>query len=398
MIPESDELFQVNDIRVKDREKAFIFDLLFRGKAKSRKEILAVYRLRPTVLTEAVKELLADGLVLEEKRGGGKSGRPEIILKPVVDRLLGLAVYVESRELKAALVNLEGKVIGEEAKDIPRPAKAEDFLELFCGLLDRLLEQAPAGSLLAGIGISPSGSIDTRSKRWLSTYRWQGLKNLDFSYLEEKYGCLVYVKKDLDSLLGHYLQREPAFRKGNTILFHWGFGVGFAYAQDGTNVNASHLRFGEIGHTKLDPNGKRPCICGARGCIETETAIWALLPELRKLDPGLADDEQTVARFCLDHPEAAELPALKEALEIVTLSFINLYRLFYPSSILLLGPFFSIPKIYRAFVDRVSSEIARIGAEEPVFFRIPDGYRGCVFANTRYVFSEKLKELLRAKF
>ncbi|MCX7028174.1 MAG: hypothetical protein NT061_12000, partial [Spirochaetes bacterium] len=68
MNPNVGDLFQTSDIRVKDTDKARIFDIVFNGYAKSRKEILEKFHFRPTVLTNAVRELIADGLIIEEKK------------------------------------------------------------------------------------------------------------------------------------------------------------------------------------------------------------------------------------------------------------------------------------------------------------------------------------------
>ena len=398
MTPGLGEFLLSGNVRVKDANKAFIFDLVLYGDECSRKKILDIYHLRPTVLTNAVRELLEDGLVIERKVCSTKSGRPELRLIPEPNRLLAISVYSESRHFKFALVNLKGCILHETSEELRKEAGPEEFLELCGRQIRSLLTCVPDTSTLAGIGMSMPGRVDSGNRRWLATYRWPAIKNLDLSILESEFGCIVSVKKDLDSLLEYNIRKSPELCVGNTLLFHWGFGVGFAYAQDGVNHNSGRQRFGEIGHTIIDLRNRKSCICGSVGCIETDSAIWALLPKLQDLDPTLSDDEHALADFCTAHHEIIDLPSIRTALSTVTLSFMNIYRLFFPTHALLLGPFFAVPAVSRSFRERIIKETTALSSAAIDFHNISDGYHGCIFANARSIFSIKLDTLLRAKF
>jgi len=392
------ELFQTSDIRVKDADKARIFDIVFNGYAKSRKEILEKHHIRPTVLTSAVRELLADGLIKEEKRTTNRSGRPEIHLAPVPDRLVAICFHAESRHLKAALVNLKGEILQETGKEFSAEADGDSFIKLCEEQITYLMKLIPVNATLAGIGMSLPGSVDTKAKTFLSTYRWPKARQLDLRSIEREFYCELNVRKDLDSVLEHYMFNYPELAKGNTLLFHWGFGVGFAFAQNGRNINRDSRRFGEVGHTRVDTGNKKPCICGSAGCIETDTAIWALLPSIKKLDASLIDDEQIITEFCENHPEVATIPAVHEAMKTVSLAMMNMYRIFFPSHILLLGPFFAVPSITQSLEERIILETSSSNMPIMDFRTIDDGYRGCIYTNARHVFDRKLGEMLRAKF
>ena len=392
------ELFKLNGIRVKDQNKALIYDLILNAKVRSRKDILKGYHIKPNILTKAVKELLIDGLIYEDKSQSFRVGRPEIILKPNLNRLVAISMYIESRELKCALVNLGSNILNMEIINLPKEITNIEFLVLCKQMINTLLKSKPESAELGGIGISLPGHIDPEKKCWLSTYRWPKIKNLDISCLGIEYCCNLYIKKDLDSILDYYLQKEESFRRGITLLFHWGFGVGFALAQNGVNMNYNFSRFGEIGHTRINLNSKKSCICGSKGCIETETAIWALLPALRQIDSSLIDDESIVLQFCEKYKNISNLKIIKNAIDIATTCFINLYRLFYPNNVLLLGPFFAIPKINQHFKLKIEKEIKDYGGKYLKYFLIPDGYKGCIFANVNYILQEKLRNMLKASF
>ena len=399
MLPNMVERFRTTDIRVKDADKAEIYEILFHGKARSRKELLDRYRFRPTVLTPAIRELLEDGLIVEGSRERSSSGgRPEVKLAPDPDRLAAICFHAESRHLKAALVNLNGDILRETGREFNASEGKEAFLDLCREQIVTLKQQMPRTALLAGIGMSLPGSVDTRTKTYKSSYRWPNLRGLDLTILEQEFGCELNVRKDLDSILEHSILSYPELGRGNTLLFHWGFGVGFAFAQNGRNINNESSRFGEIGHTRVDLSNKHPCICGSVGCIETETAIWALLPAMQTLDSSLYDDEEAITDYCRSHPEVEGLPAVQNAVRTVSLAMMNIYRIFFPTSVLLLGPYFHVPSIAGSLEERMIMETSTIGSPVLHFRTVEDGYRGCIYTNARHVFAKKLGEMLRAKF
>lgn len=399
MLPNLVERFRPSDIRVKDADKAQIYDILFHGEAHSRKELLDRFKFRPTVLTLAIKELLEDGLITEEsKLKSPAGGRPEVKLAPEPNRLMAICFHAESRYLKAALVNLKGDILLETGKEFEASGEGEAFLRLCRSHIQELKAYMPEKALLAGIGMSLPGSVDTKEKQFNSTYRWPKIQSLNLKSLESEFGCSLHVCKDLDSILENSMLNFPELAKGNTLLFHWGFGVGFAFAQNGRNVNNESSRFGEVGHTRVDLSNVKPCICGSTGCIETDTAIWALLPSIKSVDSTLYDDEQLITNFCKIHPEVAMLPAVRAALRTISLTMMNMYRIFFPSNILLLGPFFHIPSITQSLEERIILETSTTGYPILDFRVIEDGYRGCIYSNARHVFAIKLAEMLRAKF
>jgi transcriptional regulator of PTS gene len=399
MLPNMIERFQTSDIRVKDADKARIYEIVFKGEARSRKELLDKYKFRPTILTPAIRELLEDGLLIEEdKKRSPAGGRPEVKLAPDPSRLMAICFHAESRHVKAALVNLKGDILSEVGREFGAANSGEEFLELCKDHVRSLRSLMPQSAILAGIGMSMPGSVDTKAKTFNSTYRWPNVRRLDLKPLEEEFGCELNVRKDLDSVLEHHMLDYPELSKGNTLLFHWGFGVGFAFAQNGRNVNNESSRFGEVGHTRVDLTNIKPCICGSVGCIETNTAIWALLPLIQTLEPSLYDDEQAITNFCKAHPAVAELSAVREAIQNIYLSMMNMYRIFFPSNVLLLGPFFHIPSIAQSLEERIIMETSSMARPIMNFHTIEDGYRGCIYTNARHVFAKKLGELLRAKF
>ena len=73
--------------RLKDREKARIYQEICLKPGLSRKSIAEIFKLRPTTVSLVVQELVHDRLVTEGSiRSPGKPGRPELTLLPNFDR------------------------------------------------------------------------------------------------------------------------------------------------------------------------------------------------------------------------------------------------------------------------------------------------------------------------
>jgi hypothetical protein len=119
---------------------------------------------------------------------------------------------------------------------------------------------------------------------------------------------------------------------------------------------------------------------------------------MQSVDSALYDDEQLITNFCKVHPEVAALPAVRKALRTISLTMMNMYRIFFPSNVLLLGPFFHVPSISQSLEERIILETSTTGYPVLGFRLIEDGYRGCIYSNARHVFGIKLAEMLRAKF
>ncbi|HUX20806.1 MAG TPA: ROK family transcriptional regulator, partial [Spirochaetia bacterium] len=284
--------------RLKDLEKARIFQAICSAGTITRKEIAAAIGSRPTTVSNVVHQLMDDRLVIEgEVREPGKQGRPEMFLHPNYSRLVAVSICVVSREIKGALVGLDGAILAESSVELPSGAGNSDIVETISDIVFELRHQKPIDSSLMGVGISLTGSINSAEKRWMYTARWRNISNLDLGDLEARIGLPVISNRLVNSRLEFLLMTNPAFAVGGTLLFHWGYGIGAAYALDGRIIQATSGSFAELGHWNIVRETPQPCLCGGQGCLETVAALWALLPELSSRFGDVPEDEMEFAEF-----------------------------------------------------------------------------------------------------
>ncbi|HUV08386.1 MAG TPA: ROK family protein [Spirochaetia bacterium] len=380
--------------RIKDKEKALVFQEVCTIPDLTRKTIASKRGMRPTTVSMIVQELIDDGLIFEGRiKAPGKPGRPEFYLQPNYNRCSVIVIYIQARELIGLLINLGNQILVEKSLFVPGDTSKKTFIHYFLNLIKALREAVPQGSELLGVGISLTGTVDPTAKTWISSARWRKFRNLNFTELEKTLGLTIIPRRSLDTELEYLIEQNPSYRVGNIILFHWGYGIGSAYGHAGKVLGSTIGRFGEIGHLCICPSLGKQCQCGAYGCLETEAAMWSLLPEIRKRYPEVHEDEWELAEL-LKNQDALELPVIRKALEYVTTGLVNLYRLFYPDRILLIGPFTENKEIATKLAGSFKESIEDFARNRVVIEEIHDGFRGCVFGSTYPFIREKLRNLL----
>ena len=177
--------------------------------------------------------------------------------------------------------------------------------------------------------------------------RWPRMRGLDIGAILAPIAGPVEICRNLDAELRARAAREPEQFAGGTLLLHWGWGIGLAYAVDGRPF-APAGSFGEIGHWRLAALGERRCGCGNTACLETGAALWSLLPALRRRWPDLDEDEARLARQ-LSGRDLLSLPEIDTASRLLARALANACRIFFPARIAVSGPFVANPQLWAAF-------------------------------------------------
>lgn len=118
------------------------------------------------------------------------------------------------------------------------------------------------------------------------------------------------------------------------------------------------------------------CACGARGCLETEAALWALLPRLRRRLGRLPDDEQELAA-ALAAPSVAALPEVRDAVRAVLEGLTTLHRLFFPDEVLLAGPLAENRAIFRRIARGFAAGLPDYAAGKTILAVLDGGLSAC---------------------
>lgn len=347
-----------------DRDCARIYRLILNGEAHSRADIGRILQLRSTSVSRVVSDLIARRLVIETVGEASGRGRPPAILVAHTRRIGVSVIYVSSQSLSGALVDLNGHLVAERRHAIASDADNNTIAGVMAELAQSLLDAMPPGMSHAGTAVSLSGLIDLQRGQWLLASRWPRMRGLDVASVLAPVAGPVVICRNLDAELRARAAREPENFAGGTILLHWGWGIGLAYAVDGEPF-APTGSFGEIGHWRLAALQDRPCGCGNTACLETGAALWSLLPTLRRHWPDLDQDEVRLARQ-LAGLDLLSLPEIDKAAELLARALANACRLLFPARIAVSGPFSANPQLWARFNTLFRAEGAMDG------FAVPD--------------------------
>jgi predicted NBD/HSP70 family sugar kinase/transposase-like protein len=345
--------------RIKDLEKARIFGEILSSNTTSRTRLARELELRPTTVSNVIKELIDDGLVGESTRPSeGRRGRPHLLLRPHLNRLSAISIYVVSTAIRGALVNLGDELVSERKRPLPVGAENDQIMEAIDEVISELAREVPANSELVGVGLSLPGRLNSQRSEWSQTSRWNRLQDLSFENIERELGVPVQLFNSMDAQLEYLLSAQAYLRRSGVILVHWGFGVGASYSMAGEVLGDRTGHFAEIGHWRVNLGNERLCACGSVGCVETVSALWALLPELRNRFPGTPEDENDFAAFLLDNP-IEEDAVMDEAIDTMAVVLRNLYRILFPEFIMVHGPFTNKRTLFTKLSRRFYQELGK---------------------------------------
>jgi glucokinase-like ROK family protein len=254
----------------------------------SRAEIARLTHLTRTTVSDAVAELMQEGLVEEIGQGPSVGGKPPTLLSLVDDSRHLIGVDLANSEFRGAVVNLRGQVQHRVSRPV-NDRDGEAALALAYDLLDELVACA-AGSSLLGIGIGTPGLMDAESGvvRNAVNLDWRDLPL--GSLLEERYGLPVYIANDSQvAALAEYTFGDSR-HVPNLVVLKVGRGIGAGIVLNGQLHYGDGFGAGEIGHVRVVEEGAR-CRCGHTGCLETvasSTVIVRRAQSIARADPGSA--------------------------------------------------------------------------------------------------------------
>ncbi len=383
--------------REKDREKAAAFAALWSHPGATRTELARLLGARPTSVGELARELVDAGLVVEgPPRHAGTSGRPRAPLDIRPDRIVAVSLAVESRCIRGALVDMAETPLAEAVQSLDADADNAAITRVLTELASQLAARRPPASQLVGAGLSLVGTVSPDELTWTGAARWPRLRNLHLAALGRRLRAPVLLRRSLDTALALHLEDGPAGRNRTLVLLHWGFGVGAAACYRGTILGSTIGRFGEIGHVPLRGGGRagRRCLCGARGCLETEAALWALLPRLRRRLGPLPEDEGLLAA-ALAGPEVARLPEVRAAVRGIGAALVTLHRIFYPDVILLAGPLAENAAVFTALREEFRAGLPDYARGAVTLSVLGGGLAACRTGSARPLLAQALRPMLR---
>lgn len=226
-----------------------------------------------------------------------------------------IGIDVGGTNIRAALVDGDGKIL-EWRHDAA--VRADDALmAAILALVDAL-----RGPQVGAVGIALPCRVDPLRRQ----IRAGGFVDLStrnpWEEIEDATGLPVAIENDGTMALLGEVAFGAARGMASAVLLTIGTGIGGGIIERGEVVRGRDTA-GQLGHLLVRPGG-RLCVCGARGCVEAESAGRAF--PLHLAEHGLAPDLRAADLLALDTDEArAALHAwaapLRQAIDILEVAF-----------------------------------------------------------------------------
>jgi glucokinase len=193
-----------------------------------------------------------------------------------------LGVDVGGTNTKYGYVDRRGKCLVNDSMLTEAHQPADVFFARLHEHAQRLFRSLPGKPRLAGIGLgAPNANYYRKTIEHPPNLSW------DFvdvsSHLGKFYKAPVAVTNDANAAALGEMFLGAAQGMRNFIVITLGTGLGSGIVSNGELLYGADGFAGEIGHTIVDPNGRK-CGCGKQGCLETycsATGLCRTVLELR---------------------------------------------------------------------------------------------------------------------
>ncbi|MBB6121691.1 ROK family transcriptional regulator [Nocardiopsis algeriensis] len=240
-----------------------ILDVIRAAGTISRAGLVRATGFTAATISNVVRGLLRDGLVVETGRAESTGGKPRVLLRLNGDARYAVGVHLDPIRTSYVLTDLTGAVVSR----LTRAGRAEPSVTA-AEAADRI------GVLVAGAGVDRDRVLGA------GVVAPPGTALPGTGDLERALGLPVVLGRDAAAAaLGEYWSGE-AGRASVFATVYMGTGIGAGVLVNGIPYQGAGGA-GEIGHVCLDPDGP-VCWCGARGCAEAVAGPAAVVAAARE--------------------------------------------------------------------------------------------------------------------
>ncbi|MEX5411388.1 ROK family protein [Atlantibacter hermannii] len=263
--------------QIKQTNAGVVYRLIDQLGPVSRIDLSRLAQLAPASITKIVREMIEAHLVQEtEIQEPGSRGRPAVGLMVETEAWHYLSVRINRGEINLALRDLSSKLVVEEQLALPQQ-ESPPLLERIIAHIDQFfIRHQQKLERLTAIAITLPGIIDTENGV-VHRMPFYDVQEMPLGpALESRTGVPVFIQHDIsawtmaESLFGASRGARDVIQ---VVIDH---NVGAGVVTDGRLLHAGSSSLVEIGHTQVDPYGKR-CYCGNHGCLETIASIDSVL-------------------------------------------------------------------------------------------------------------------------
>ncbi|OED43751.1 hypothetical protein ACH42_09335 [Endozoicomonas sp. (ex Bugula neritina AB1)] len=266
---------------VKERNISAIFRAIVEHGAISRIQIARQCQLAAGSVTRITRFLIEEGFIREVELQSTERGRPAISLKAESDKIQTLSVSVGRTHIHCGLCNLHGELLAEHTEPFTALNQRIYLSQLIELVQSFLKKHRDITQRIAGVGITTPGLVNSKTGvvHYLPHMKVNSMPVAE--EVSKAVGLPCYINNFTSAMALAEHQQGVSKHCPNSVMVSVHNGVGSGMILDGKLYEGSALAAGEIGHTQIDPLGKR-CYCGNFGCLEMLVSNHAIESSMRK--------------------------------------------------------------------------------------------------------------------
>ncbi len=326
----------VRDLR-RDNRSVLLSSLYF-DQPRSRQDLSDATGLSPASVSNVIRELIHEGIVVEAGSVDSDGGRPRILLQINPDYGYVIGVDVGETRVRVELFDL---MMTERAKADypldPREHGVDVIVQAILTGLDAVMASGGVtSSAVLEVGVGVPGIVDNGPELLVhgQTFGWEAVP------LERLLRAGTDLPLHIDNGAKTMGQAELWFGAGrgaqHAVVCLIGSGVGASVITSGHAQRGSISNSTEWGHTTVVVGG-RTCRCGSRGCLEAYVGAEAILDRYGRPLPGDDQESALAALIDLAATSAAAAEVLDDTALYLGVGIADLINLFNPERIILGG-------------------------------------------------------------
>ena len=328
-------MIEVNHSKIKETNRNKIIKLLLEENEITKLDISRNLGISITTVSTNISELKKLGIVEDVRSLESTGGRKAMAIKLNENCKYSIGIALTPKHVKLSLINLKSQEL-DRLRIKHENRNINEIIEIVKKSIAEILDSNNIDykTQLLGIGISIPGTVDSGAGIIKNCYLLNikeefNLKN-EFEYL----GIPVYVDNEANlSAYYEYLNKKDVVSNLLYVSITDGFGAGIVI--NGEIYRGSNNSAGEIGHTKININGKK-CKCGGKGCLEAYTSTDALIEQYNSKYSKNINDIEEFEKLC-EQKDNQALEVLKDYLFILGTGISNLMLILDPNTIVIGG-------------------------------------------------------------
>ncbi|BCL13206.1 ROK family protein [Micromonospora sagamiensis] len=330
--------------RAKEIKRLSVISTARQVRVLSRAELTELTGLSPATLTPLVRELIAEGYLIERGPGASRAGRPRAMLEFNPRAELVAAVSLEPSRLSCEIADSDGTVVAHRTVRL-----AGDIVDTVCRSVPELAgDGLPAlrGVAIAAPGVSSGGAVRLAPSVGLV----EGLPIGES--VQRRLGVPVVVDNDVNLMAAGEHAVGAGSDVADLLLLHVADGIGAGLVLDGQVRRGAGGAAGEVGFLPLDPTDRGH---DGIGPFESRWSENAIAERMVALAPGRRPDAPVAALVELAGTDERAAAYLDEVLTAWSRLIVSCVCVVDPGRVLLSG---AAAQLDDAAVDRLQRLVA----------------------------------------